>query len=398
MHQPLLIHPKAEVIPAVVVQKWLARTRALILNIVQKCAAKLTRRRNAHHTPKTNLVALTQREAGCKSNTRTLRLERIATPRKLHANVDTPANHRAARRRPRRLRRWNTHIHELKTRERGGLLATRDIDALSYIPAARAQRCCPMNGNAPGARELRGEHRCPRCVDRHRISDQLTGTRRYIEVWVRLEVGAHNTLARGSCDIETGWLIPHTDQYKVLALLPDHGDGRCPGHPRVAPLRNPRGHNGCSFWKRNRLHIRCVRWTRDDKWAHRHRGSDIGNGGCTHRAIRGVAFRLRFEVHFSNANRGRLPFELAAREACEVCPRIAIRARRDHNTVFQNVYGDESAFLVDGLWRRGRNAEAFRALLEVGALRELVGHRCQRKAPTSGRPRGGDHAVFKLHD
>ena len=111
-----------------------------------------------------------------------------------------------------------------------------------------------------------------------------------------------------------------------------------------------------------------------------------------------MAFCLRFEVHFPNANRGRLPFELAAREAGEVCPRIAIRARRDHDSVFQNVYGDESAFLIDGLWRRGRNAEAFRALLKVCALRELVGDRCQRKASTSGGPRGGDHAVFKLQD
>ena len=111
-----------------------------------------------------------------------------------------------------------------------------------------------------------------------------------------------------------------------------------------------------------------------------------------------MTFCLRFEVHFANANRARLPFELAAREAGEVCPRIAIRARRDHHTVFQNVHGDESAFLIDGLWRRGRNAEAFRALLEVGALRELIAHRCQRKAATNGRPRGGDHAVFKLQD
>ena len=111
-----------------------------------------------------------------------------------------------------------------------------------------------------------------------------------------------------------------------------------------------------------------------------------------------MAFGLRFEIHFPNANRGRLPFELAAREAGEVCPRIAIRARRDHNTVFQNVHGDECAFLIDGLWRRGRNAEAFRALLKVCALRELVGDRCQRKASTSGGPRGGDHAVFKLQD
>ena len=181
-----------------------------MLNIMQECTPQLARRRNAHHTPKAVLIALAKRETRPKTDTHTVRTQRIPTSRQLNTEEQIARDNRTSRSGTHGLRGWNMNIHKLKARQLRGLLSSLNIDALADIPIASTKRGRPFNRNASWPDEAGAQRRCSRCVDHHRISDQLASTRRDIKCWIRLEVCSDYTLARGRDHIKIRWLITHT--------------------------------------------------------------------------------------------------------------------------------------------------------------------------------------------